>query len=153
MLGRAAHRSLSLVVQHHTLDSVKFSLHTRFNCRFMATNGTLAPPPELPFVETAVYQVPFQCSPQFPTEADLLAELSQHDGIFKSAALLQRGQCVAFPTETVYGLGANALDDDAVAGIYTAKGRPRYSILFFGLCVHILLIELIFNLFFSVTIR
>jgi hypothetical protein len=31
---------------------------------------------------------------------------------------------VAFPTETVYGLGANALDNDAVAGIYSAKGRP-----------------------------
>ncbi len=38
--------------------------------------------------------------------------------------LLQAGQVVAFPTETVYGLGANALDDRACAAIYAAKGRP-----------------------------
>ncbi|KLU40091.1 MAG: hypothetical protein AA931_00105 [Peptococcaceae bacterium 1109] len=43
----------------------------------------------------------------------------------KAAAFLQRGQCVAFPTETVYGLGANALDAQAVAAIFTAKGRPQ----------------------------
>lgn len=41
-----------------------------------------------------------------------------------AAARLQRGELVAFPTETVYGLGANALDPDAVARIYQAKGRP-----------------------------
>ncbi len=38
--------------------------------------------------------------------------------------LLQDGQVVAFPTETVYGLGANALDEQACAAIYAAKGRP-----------------------------
>lgn len=38
--------------------------------------------------------------------------------------ILRRGGLVAFPTETVYGLGANALDSAAVAGIFTAKGRP-----------------------------
>jgi L-threonylcarbamoyladenylate synthase len=38
--------------------------------------------------------------------------------------VLRRGGLVAFPTETVYGLGANALDADAVAGIFRAKGRP-----------------------------
>ena len=41
-----------------------------------------------------------------------------------AAELLRRGETVAFPTETVYGLGANALDPDAVARIYAAKGRP-----------------------------
>ena len=41
-----------------------------------------------------------------------------------AAAVLRRGGLVAFPTETVYGLGANALDGAACAGIYTAKGRP-----------------------------
>lgn len=41
-----------------------------------------------------------------------------------AARLLQEGECVAFPTETVYGLGANALDEKAVAKIYLAKGRP-----------------------------
>ena len=41
-----------------------------------------------------------------------------------AAQLLADGQLVAFPTETVYGLGANALDPQAVSGIFAAKGRP-----------------------------
>ncbi len=45
-------------------------------------------------------------------------------GIARAAALLRAGALVAFPTETVYGLGANALDPSAVARIYAAKGRP-----------------------------
>lgn len=44
--------------------------------------------------------------------------------IKQAAAIIKRGGLVAFPTETVYGLGANALDEKAVAGIYEAKGRP-----------------------------
>ncbi len=44
-----------------------------------------------------------------------------------AAALLRKGKLVAFPTETVYGLGANALDADAVARIFAAKGRPTSS--------------------------
>ena len=42
-----------------------------------------------------------------------------------AAKLLQEGQLVALPTETVYGLGANGLDPDAVAKIFAAKGRPQ----------------------------
>ena len=41
-----------------------------------------------------------------------------------AASLLKGGGLVAFPTETVYGLGADALNPDAVAGIFQAKGRP-----------------------------
>ena len=41
-----------------------------------------------------------------------------------AARLLADGELVAFPTETVYGLGANALDAEAVRGIFAAKGRP-----------------------------
>ena len=44
--------------------------------------------------------------------------------IAEAAAALAAGELVAFPTETVYGLGARADDDRAVAGIYRAKGRP-----------------------------
>ena len=44
--------------------------------------------------------------------------------ISKAAAMLKEGHLVAFPTETVYGLGANALLDSAVQSIFTAKGRP-----------------------------
>lgn len=47
--------------------------------------------------------------------------------IDRAAALLREGKLVAFPTETVYGLGANALDPDAVAAIYAAKGRPAWN--------------------------
>ncbi|WP_371372276.1 L-threonylcarbamoyladenylate synthase [Sporomusa aerivorans] len=42
----------------------------------------------------------------------------------EAAELLRQGELVAFPTETVYGLGANGLDGQAVTGIFRAKGRP-----------------------------
>jgi L-threonylcarbamoyladenylate synthase len=45
-------------------------------------------------------------------------------GLQEAAEILREGGIVAFPTETVYGLGANALNPEAVARIYTAKGRP-----------------------------
>lgn len=47
--------------------------------------------------------------------------------IATAAARLRAGELVAFPTETVYGLGANALDAAAVARIFEAKGRPAYN--------------------------
>ena len=47
--------------------------------------------------------------------------------IAQAAAVIRRGGLVAFPTETVYGLGANALDADAVRRIFVAKGRPTYD--------------------------
>jgi L-threonylcarbamoyladenylate synthase len=46
------------------------------------------------------------------------------DALREAARLLKDGQLVVFPTETVYGLGANALDPAAVARIFAAKGRP-----------------------------
>jgi L-threonylcarbamoyladenylate synthase len=45
----------------------------------------------------------------------------------RAAALLAAGGLVAFPTETVYGLGADATDDTAVARLYAAKGRPSFN--------------------------
>ncbi|MCB8880167.1 threonylcarbamoyl-AMP synthase [Acidisoma cellulosilytica] len=48
-------------------------------------------------------------------------------GLDKAAALLRAGKLVAFPTETVYGLGADATDAGAVAAIYTAKDRPGFN--------------------------
>ena len=47
--------------------------------------------------------------------------------IAKAARLLREGKLVAFPTETVYGLGADATSDAAVAAIFAAKGRPRFN--------------------------
>ena len=45
----------------------------------------------------------------------------------EAAGILRAGGLVAFPTETVYGLGADATDDKAVAAIFEAKGRPRFN--------------------------
>ncbi|MBC9208707.1 threonylcarbamoyl-AMP synthase [Roseomonas aerophila] len=45
----------------------------------------------------------------------------------RAAALLRAGELVAFPTETVYGLGANARDGRAVAAVFAAKGRPSFN--------------------------
>ncbi|MBS3914280.1 MAG: threonylcarbamoyl-AMP synthase [Bacteroidetes bacterium] len=53
--------------------------------------------------------------------------------IIKAAAILRSGGLVAIPTETVYGLAANALNSDAVAGIFKAKNRPFFD----PLIVHI----------------
>lgn len=50
---------------------------------------------------------------------------------------IRRGELVAFPTETVYGLGADATNDDAVQAIYKAKGRPSHN----PLIVHITSLE------------
>ncbi|WP_395666432.1 L-threonylcarbamoyladenylate synthase [Methylocella sp.] len=47
--------------------------------------------------------------------------------IAAAARLLQEGRLVAFPTETVYGLGADATSEAAVAAIYAAKGRPSHN--------------------------
>ncbi len=58
--------------------------------------------------------------------------------IDRAAQLLRGKHLVAFPTETVYGLGANALDAEAVAHIYAVKGRPATS----PLIVHVASIEM-----------
>ena len=62
---------------------------------------------------------------------------SQHD-IEKAAEILAKGGLVAFPTETVFGLGADACDDLAVAKIYEAKGRPSFN----PLIVHVSDVEM-----------
>src|SRR5690606_33613623 len=46
------------------------------------------------------------------------------EAIGEAAALLRAGRLVAFPTETVYGLGADATNAAAIAALYAAKGRP-----------------------------
>ncbi|MGH6784061.1 MAG: L-threonylcarbamoyladenylate synthase, partial [Sphingomicrobium sp.] len=56
------------------------------------------------------------------------------ESISRTAEALARGEIVAFPTETVYGLGANALDASAIAKVFAAKNRPRFN----PLIVHVL---------------
>ncbi len=58
--------------------------------------------------------------------------------LIEAAAALRAGKLVAFPTETVYGLGANALDADAVRRIFEVKGRPSSS----PLIVHVATLEM-----------
>lgn len=58
--------------------------------------------------------------------------------IERAAGLLRAGRLVAFPTETVYGLGANALDAEAVSRIYAVKRRPSTS----PIIVHVASIEM-----------
>lgn len=68
--------------------------------------------------------------------------LSGAIAIKEGAELINRGETVAFPTETVYGLGANAYNSDAVAKIFIAKGRPSDN----PLIVHLSTIEDIANI-------
>lgn len=74
----------------------------------------------------------------------LLKRIFQHlvippspTGLTRASELLQEGSLVSFPTETVYGLGANALNEEAVISIFTAKGRPLTD----PLIVHVATIE------------
>lgn len=66
----------------------------------------------------------------------------KENDIEKAGEIIRNGGLVAFPTETVYGLGANALDADAVKSIYQAKGRPSDN----PMIVHIASIEELDNL-------
>ena len=60
-----------------------------------------------------------------------------NEAIERAARELAKGEIVAIPTETVYGLGANALDASAVAKMFAAKERPRFN----PLIVHVLGLE------------
>ena len=62
-----------------------------------------------------------------------------HPAIIECAAILKRGGLVAVPTETVYGLAANALDPDAVSRIFRAKDRPSWD----PLIVHVAGFEMV----------
>lgn len=63
---------------------------------------------------------------------------ARSEEIKKAALIIREGGLVAFPTETVYGLGANALDEKAVRLIYEAKGRPSDN----PLIVHVSSVEM-----------
>ena len=64
-----------------------------------------------------------QSLPEYDTQ--VINAVRQEDaGTVQGAKLILAGELVAFPTETVYGLGANGLNGDAVAKIFAAKGRP-----------------------------
>lgn len=64
------------------------------------------------------------------------------EAFIRASEILQNGGLVAFPTETVYGLGGDALNDSAAAKIYEAKGRPSDN----PLIIHIADMEAVYNL-------
>ena len=70
---------------------------------------------------------PHQPKRHVMTDEQLLTLTPDVAGLEKAAAILRGGGLVSFPTETVYGLGADARNDAAVAGIYAAKGRPSFN--------------------------
>ena len=51
--------------------------------------------------------------------------VNAQEGLDEAVSLIKNGELVVFPTETVYGLGANAYDGEAVRKIFEAKGRPQ----------------------------
>lgn len=63
-------------------------------------------------------------SAEFKTEI-INTESHPEAGTTHGAELIRKGELVAFPTETVYGLGANGFDGEAVSKIFVAKGRPQ----------------------------
>jgi L-threonylcarbamoyladenylate synthase len=65
---------------------------------------------------------------------ELVESLASQEAIGRAAAILRGGGTVALPTETVYGLGANALDPAAVASIFAAKERPGWDPLIVHVC-------------------
>jgi L-threonylcarbamoyladenylate synthase len=71
---------------------------------------------------------------QSPPQRATRIEAASEGAIAEAARFLREGRLVAFPTETVYGLGANALDETAVASVFAAKERPRFN----PLIVHVL---------------
>lgn len=63
-----------------------------------------------------------------------LDEPESKEALYKAAEIIRTGGLVAFPTETVYGLGGNALDKEASKKIYAAKGRPSDNPLIVHIC-------------------
>jgi L-threonylcarbamoyladenylate synthase len=69
----------------------------------------------------------------------MITEVLTEQALTKAVAAIKAGELVAFPTETVYGLGANALDATAVKKVYQAKGRPSDN----PLIVHVSGLEMV----------
>ena len=64
----------------------------------------------------------------------MTADAIDHAALARGGEILKQGGLVAFPTETVYGLGGNALDPMASKKIYAAKGRPSDNPLIRSYC-------------------
>src|SRR5262249_54376781 len=74
----------------------------------------------------AIRYSPFAAKPMTGQVATQVIKAGD-DAIAAAVRVLAQGGLVAFPTETVYGLGADAQDGEAVARLYDAKGRPAFN--------------------------
>lgn len=81
---------------------------------------------------TCIPRLQLATSPTLGTSVNQKTMAAEHE-LLRCAEIIRQGGLVAFPTETVYGLGANAFNADAVAKIFELKGRPRFD----PLIVHI----------------
>ena len=111
------------MVKNLTVDSIAF---TGRNGKRVAVRYKPAVADKTPNA-TLANRRPFSVSYVMPT-----LKVSD-ESIAEAAAILSRGGLVAFPTETVYGLGGDAFNPEALARIFQAKGRPRFD----PLIVHI----------------
>lgn len=84
-------------------------------------------PPHVPFTMAAASTRVLKCDPEsitFTDDKPIYSDPEAEKAITSAVHHLTQGQVVAFPTETVYGLGAVALDASAAAKIFSTKGRP-----------------------------
>ena len=84
-------------------------------------------PPHVSFTMEAASTRVLKCDPESITFSDdkpIYSDPEAEKAITSAVHHLTQGQVVAFPTETVYGLGAIALDASAAAKIFSTKGRP-----------------------------
>jgi L-threonylcarbamoyladenylate synthase len=90
------------------------------------------PFPLFPFSPSSSFTSPVQRPMTIVIRVD--ADNPQEEIIEQAAAIIRSGRLVAFPTETVYGLGADAMKDEAIQRIFEAKGRPGDNPLIVHVC-------------------
>ncbi|GAX78513.1 hypothetical protein CEUSTIGMA_g5953.t1 [Chlamydomonas eustigma] len=83
------------------------------------------------------------CSTSSSTKSSLNTKVQDTTSLQHAAQCLRDGLLVAMPTETVYGLAANALDEEAVMGIFRTKGRPADN----PLIIHISSLDMLYSLY------
>lgn len=118
---------LSVVVQPtvNTLKQSNENFYSQTLCIFFGTPPSMST--RIAKIETILLKalpssISFPSSLLEPDQLPVITDPATETAIKRAAALLRKGELVAFPSETVYGLGANALDEKAVSKIYQAKG-------------------------------
>jgi L-threonylcarbamoyladenylate synthase len=112
----------------HSVCPIVFNVHGRLKKSSGLTAAYAIAPPDL--IAGADCRIMCAMHTTRDAETQVLAVDSQRpqsELIHRAACIIHSGGLVAFPTETVYGLGANALDAEAVTRIFAAKGRPTYD--------------------------